>query len=53
MNSFLYKLGPGILCAGAAIGVSHLVQSTRTGAVYGFYVVSSRNANNFVILPEA
>lgn len=29
-------LGPGILFAGAAIGVSHLVQSTRAGAGYGF-----------------
>lgn len=29
-------LGPGLLMAGAAIGVSHLVQSTRAGAVYGF-----------------
>ena len=30
------KLGPGLLYAGAAIGVSHLVQSTRAGALYGF-----------------
>jgi Mn2+/Fe2+ NRAMP family transporter len=29
-------LGPGLLWAGAAIGVSHLVQSTRAGANYGF-----------------
>lgn len=28
-------LGPGLLFAGAAVGVSHLVQSTRAGAVYG------------------
>lgn len=28
-------LGPGLLYAGAAIGVSHLVQSTRAGAMYG------------------
>ena len=28
-------LGPGLLFAGAAIGVSHLVQSTRAGAEYG------------------
>ena len=32
----LRALGPGILFAGAAIGVSHLVQSTRAGAGYGF-----------------
>ncbi|MGY6555532.1 MAG: Nramp family divalent metal transporter [Wenzhouxiangella sp.] len=28
-------IGPGLLMAGAAIGVSHLVQSTRAGADYG------------------
>ncbi|MEE4001560.1 Nramp family divalent metal transporter [Tenacibaculum sp. FZY0031] len=32
----LNLLGPGILFAGAAIGVSHLVQSTRAGADFGF-----------------
>ena len=30
------KLGPGLLFAGTAIGVSHLVQSTKAGAEYGF-----------------
>lgn len=29
-------LGPGFLYAGAAVGVSHLVQSTKAGAQYGF-----------------
>jgi len=29
------NLGPGLLFAGAAIGVSHLVQSTRAGADFG------------------
>lgn len=38
MGSFISKLGPGLLYAGAAIGVSHLVQSTRAGANYGFYL---------------
>ncbi|MFC4723466.1 Nramp family divalent metal transporter [Geojedonia litorea] len=33
------KLGPGLLFAGAAIGVSHLVQSTRAGADFGFGLV--------------
>ncbi|HKL50937.1 MAG TPA: Nramp family divalent metal transporter [Wenzhouxiangellaceae bacterium] len=28
-------IGPGLLMAGAAVGVSHLVQSTRAGAEYG------------------
>ncbi|PWN05980.1 Nramp family divalent metal transporter [Rhodohalobacter mucosus] len=32
-------LGPGIIMAAAAIGVSHLVQSTRAGAEYGFALV--------------
>lgn len=32
----LKNLGPGLLFAGAAIGVSHLVQSTRAGADFGF-----------------
>lgn len=32
----LSQLGPGLLMAGAAIGVSHLVQSTRAGAMYGW-----------------
>ena len=32
----LKSLGPGLLFAGAAIGVSHLVQSTRAGAEFGF-----------------
>ena len=33
---FLQLLGPGLLFAGAAVGVSHLVQSTKAGAIYGF-----------------
>ena len=35
MKFDLKKLGPGLLFAGAAIGVSHLVQSTRAGADFG------------------
>ena len=35
MKISLKKLGPGLLFAGAAIGVSHLVQSTRAGADFG------------------
>ena len=35
-KSFLNSLGPGLLFAGAAIGVSHLVQSTKAGADFGF-----------------
>ena len=36
MKQVIQKLGPGLLFAGAAIGVSHLVQSTRSGADFGF-----------------
>ena len=38
-SGLLNTLGPGIMYAGAAIGVSHLVQSTRAGAGYGFALV--------------
>ena len=38
-SGLLQALGPGIMYAGAAIGVSHLVQSTRAGAGYGFALV--------------
>ena len=38
-RSFWAALGPGILFAGAAIGTSHLVQSTRAGAMYGLGLV--------------
>ena len=39
MFGFVKKLGPGILFAGAAIGVSHLVQSTRAGADFGIGLI--------------
>lgn len=39
MLSRLKSLGPGLLYAGAAIGVSHLVQSTRAGAEYGYILI--------------
>lgn len=38
-SNWLKKLGPGLLFAGAAIGVSHLVQSTRAGADFGFGLI--------------
>lgn len=34
-RGWLQRLGPGLLWAGTAVGVSHLVQSTRAGAGYG------------------
>jgi Mn2+/Fe2+ NRAMP family transporter len=39
MTFKLKKIGPGLLFAGAAIGVSHLVQSTRAGADFGFGLI--------------
>ena len=36
---FSKTAGPGILFACTAIGVSHLVQSTRAGADYGLFIV--------------
>lgn len=39
MYTKLKSLGPGLLYAGAAIGVSHIVQSTRAGAEYGYAFV--------------
>ena len=33
------SLGPGLLYAGAAVGVSHLVQSTQAGAGYGLALI--------------
>lgn len=38
-SQFSKVLGPGILFAGTSIGVSHLVQSTRAGADYGFSLI--------------
>ena len=38
-DSLKYALGPGLILAAAAIGVSHLVQSTRAGALYGFTLI--------------
>ncbi|MEW4924896.1 divalent metal cation transporter [Algibacter sp. 2305UL17-15] len=39
MINKLKNLGPGLLFAGAAIGVSHLVQSTRAGADFGLGLI--------------
>ena len=35
-SQFFKMLGPGLLFAGSAVGVSHLVQATQAGASYGF-----------------
>lgn len=47
----LETLGPGILFAGAAIGTSHLVQSTRAGAVYGLGLIVVILFANFLKYP--
>lgn len=41
MKNFLKVLGPGILFASTCIGVSHLVQSTRAGADYGYALLGA------------
>ncbi|MEQ8624349.1 MAG: divalent metal cation transporter [Vicingaceae bacterium] len=40
MGISIKQLGPGLLYAGAAVGVSHLVQSTRAGASYGLIMIA-------------
>ena len=44
LSRFSKTAGPGVLFACTAIGVSHLVQSTRAGADYGLLIIG------FVIL---
>ena len=39
MFRLLSRLGPGLLYAGAAIGVSHVVQSSTAGAKFGFAMI--------------
>jgi len=39
LKGFLKALGPGLVFAGTSVGVSHVVQSTRAGANYGFALV--------------
>ena len=51
LQRFLKSLGPGILFAGAAIGGSHLIQSTRAGANYGFNLILLIIMINFLKYP--
>lgn len=39
LSHFISRLGPGLLYAGAAVGVSHLVQSTQAGGMFGFELI--------------
>ena len=50
-SNILKALGPGILFASTAIGVSHLVQSTRSGAEFGFALVWAVIAANLFKYP--
>jgi Mn2+/Fe2+ NRAMP family transporter len=50
-HSFIKVIGPGLLFAGSAIGVSHLVQSTRAGAMYGLGLVIFILLANFAKYP--
>lgn len=51
MTITLKKIGPGLLFAGAAIGVSHLVQSTKAGADFGFGLIWALLLVNFFKYP--
>lgn len=51
LQRLIKVLGPGLLYAGAAIGVSHLVQSTRAGAGFGFDLIWILILVNFLKYP--
>ena len=51
LRRFLLTLGPGILFASTAIGTSHLVQSTRAGAEYGYALLWAILAANIAKYP--
>ena len=51
MKGLMNRLGPGLLFAGAAIGVSHLVQSTRAGADFGFGLIWALALSNLFKYP--
>ena len=50
-KNLLKTLGPGILFASTAIGVSHLVQSTRAGADYSFGLIAAIIIANLLKYP--
>ncbi len=50
-RTFWSAFGPGLLFAGAAVGVSHLVQSTRAGAGFGLALVGVVIAANILKYP--
>ena len=50
-KNLLKALGPGILFASTAIGVSHLVQSTQAGEKFGFGLLWAVIIANFLKYP--
>ena len=50
-KNLIKTLGPGILFASTAIGVSHLVQSTRAGADYSFGLIAAILIANILKYP--
>ena len=50
-RAFWQSLGPGLLFSGVAIGVSHLVQSTRAGAMFGLALAGVIIAINILKYP--
>ena len=51
IKNTLGNLGPGLLYAGAAVGVSHLVWSTKAGATYGFLFLALIPIIHFIKYP--
>ncbi|MGY6560672.1 MAG: NRAMP family divalent metal transporter [Luteibaculaceae bacterium] len=51
LPTLLQRISTGILYAGAAIGVSHLVQSTRAGALFGLELLWIILAINLIKYP--
>ena len=50
-RSLLAAIGPGIIWASTSIGVSHVVQSTRAGADFGFALISLIIIANLIKYP--
>ncbi|OIQ24213.1 Nramp family divalent metal transporter [uncultured Vibrio sp.] len=51
LSSLLQSLGPGIMMAAAAVGGSHLVASTKAGAIYGWQLAGLILLVNFLKYP--
>ena len=51
LRNFIKTFGPGIMFAGTCIGGSHLVQSTKAGAFYGYGLAIMIIASNVFKYP--